>query len=69
VAEAKRLHQAEKQQQSQEALTLVERGRNAETTGKKNVAKVYYQMAYRRASGELREEVLKRLQSLDSGTQ
>jgi len=64
VAEARRLHAAEQAKQDAEAEVYVELGRSAEAKGKPNVAKVYYQMAARRASGKLRDQVLARLDAL-----
>ena len=64
VAEARRLHAAEQAKQDAEAEVYVELGRNAEAKGKPSVAKVYYQMAARRASGALRDQVLTRLDAL-----
>ena len=64
VAEARRQYAAEQAKQHGEALAYLERARNAEATGKPNVAKVYYQMAARRASGKLREQITARLEAL-----
>jgi hypothetical protein len=47
-----------------EAEDFFERGRQAEADGKPSVAKIYYQMAARRAAGELKEQVLARLEAL-----
>jgi hypothetical protein len=66
VAEARRMREAEEKGQTEKALAFVERARNAEATGKSNVAKIYYQMAYRRASGQLKQEISERLRSLES---
>jgi hypothetical protein len=66
VAEARRLHAAEEAGQNGEVLALVERGKHAEATGKPNVAKIYYQMALRRASGELKDEILGRIRALEA---
>jgi len=64
VAEARRLHALEQDAQNQEALVLMERGRNAEADGKPGVARIYYQMAARRTEGKLKQEVLQCLQRL-----
>ena len=69
VAEARRLHAAEQAAENEAALKYVELARNAEAAGKPNVAKVYYQNAARGASGALREEILSRIQGLDSQTE
>ncbi|HUT94624.1 MAG TPA: hypothetical protein VMY37_34530 [Thermoguttaceae bacterium] len=66
VAEARRLHAAEQAAENEAALKYVELARNAEAAGKPNVAKVYYQNAARGATGELREQILGRIQTLDS---
>ncbi len=64
VAQARRMHQADEGQQRQQALAYLQRGRNAESVGKSNVARIYYQMAARRAAGPLRDEILGRLRQL-----
>jgi hypothetical protein len=46
-----------------EAQKFFERGRQAEADGKANVAKIYYQMAARRATGQLKEQVLAKLEA------
>ena len=66
MADARRLYAAEQAEEHGEALLYVERARNAEAKGKPNVAKVYYQMAAQRASGQLREQVLARLNALET---
>lgn len=66
VAEAERLHAAEQAARDEEALKYIELARNAEANGKPNVAKVYYQNAARGATGELRKQILSRIQALES---
>ena len=66
VAEARRLRAAEQVNGDGEVAGYMERARNAEKSGKKNVAKIYYRMAARRASGELKEQILARLRSLEA---
>ena len=66
VAEARRLHAAEQAAKDEAALKYIELARNAEANGKPNVAKVYYQNAARGATGELREQILSRIQALNS---
>ena len=66
VAEARRLHEAEQAGASEEATEYLERASRAEAAGKPAVAKIYYQMAYRRASGALRGQIQARLNALDS---
>ena len=69
VAEARRLHAADETDQEHDALVYEELGRNAEAKGKPNVAKVYYQMAARRASGELRQRIQTRLGALKTASE
>ena len=47
-----------------EAASFFKRGREAEAAGKSNVAKIYYQMAARRAMGDLKTQVLARLDAI-----
>lgn len=69
VAEAKRLRAAEEASQDGEALKYMELARSAEEAGKPSVAKLYYQMAARRASGELKTQILARLNDLTGQSQ
>ena len=64
VADAKRLRQAEATQHDAEAQQFLERGRLAQADGKLSLARTYYRMAVRRASPELRKEVLDLLTSM-----
>lgn len=64
VAEARRLHDADVAVRTTEAAEWLRRGRKAEASGKPAVAKIYYQMAARRASGELKDEVLASIEAL-----
>ncbi len=66
VAEARRMHQNEQSQQSTEAQVYYERALTAEEKGKPNVAKIYYQMAAKRAPDELRREIESRLRAIDT---
>jgi len=66
VAEARRLHEIEQHAQEGEALVLLERGQAAEEEGKPNVARIYYQMALKRATGEVRQQALAKLNGLNS---
>ncbi len=50
-----------------DAQGYFERGQAAEANGKAGVARIYYQMAARQATGELKEQVLSRLAALSSG--
>ncbi len=45
----------------EEADSFFARGQQAEADGKPNVAKIYYQMAARRATGDLKQQVQARL--------
>jgi hypothetical protein len=65
VAEARRLCQAEQAGQDNEVLEYLERARGAEAADKSNVARIYYQMAERRAAGALRQEIEARLRALE----
>ena len=66
VAEARRLHAGEQAAGNKEAMVLFERGRTAEEDGKPNVAKVYYRMAVKRATGQSREQIQARLNAINS---
>lgn len=56
------------EKQNAEAQSLLEQGRQAEVAGKPGVAKIFYNMAARRATGELQTELRNRLAALASGT-
>ena len=47
-----------------EADSFFARGQRAEADGKPNVAKIYYQMAARRATGDLKQQVQARLDAV-----
>jgi len=51
---------------SSEADDYFARGQQAEAEGKPNVAKIYYQMAARRASGDLKQQVQARLDAISA---
>jgi hypothetical protein len=59
-------HQREEQARASEASDLVARAQAAEASGKPGVAKVYYQMAARRASGSLKDQIVARLAALSA---
>jgi hypothetical protein len=65
VAELRAERLREQRNRHEEALQWIERGRGAEAAGKANVARVYYQMAARGATGELQLQVAARLKALD----
>jgi hypothetical protein len=64
VEEARRLHELEQAAGQEEALALWERALSAEEGGKSQVARIYYEMVARRASGELRRQAVERLSHL-----
>lgn len=68
VAELKRQHAAQQAAESQaknaELAALIERARGAEAAGKFGAAKIYYRQAATRAEGELRQQLIERLQQL-----
>ena len=64
VAEARRMHEAEQTKGDNEARVLYERGQAAEDDHNPGVARIYYGMALRRATGQLRDEILARLKGL-----
>jgi hypothetical protein len=64
VAEARRLHAMDKAAEGNGVGVLMERGRTAEEEGKPGVAKIYYQMVVKRASGDLKAEAQQRLDAL-----
>ncbi len=68
VEAARQVREREQTEAAQEAAAYVERGRQAEAVGKLNVARQYYQMAYRRATAPQREEIRMRLASLPAPT-
>lgn len=61
-------HAREEQARSDEAVALYARAQTAERDGKIGVARVYYQMAVRRATGNLKAEIAARLASLAGPT-
>jgi hypothetical protein len=65
VDELKRQQAAAETAQNAEALALIEKARTAETEGKLGLARIHYQMASRRASGTLCDEIAQRLQALE----
>ncbi|HID75893.1 MAG TPA: hypothetical protein EYP56_07835 [Planctomycetaceae bacterium] len=61
VAELRKRYLREQQTKQAEAMDFFRRGQRAERAGKLNVARIYYQMAQRRASGELKSTIAARL--------
>lgn len=68
VAEAQRLREQESAGGDGQARQFIERGRQAERDGKTRLARTYYQMAVRRASGALREEAISRWSALPTAS-
>jgi hypothetical protein len=64
VADIRRSQAAGDTSEDRELAALIERGRGAEAAGKRNVAKLYYQQAARRASGEQKQELLQKVREL-----
>jgi len=68
VEEVKRQNELAKARRSSEAEEFFAKGQRAEAEGKAGVAKVWYEMAARRADGELQQEVAERLAILAGST-
>ncbi len=66
VAEIRRRQVHKDAAQQEEALAFVERGRKAEQAEKWGVAKIFYQNAASRASGDLKQELLEKVKELDA---
>ncbi len=66
VAEARRLREAEESALQVESQIAFERGLAAQEAGNLGAAKVYFRLAARHASEELRRQILQRLESLDT---
>jgi type II secretory pathway component GspD/PulD (secretin) len=64
VADIRRQNEIEDDAQQQEALALVAKGRQAEAAGKLSVARVYYEMAARRADEDLRRKIAEHMAKL-----
>lgn len=65
VEQIRRQNELAKAQRASEAEDCFAKGQRAEAEGKAGVARIWYQMAARRAQGELQQEVAKRLALLD----
>jgi hypothetical protein len=61
LAEVRSQQHQEQLTREEEAADFYRRGREAEAAGKRGVAKIYYQMAARRAAGDLKREIVARL--------
>jgi len=70
LAEIRAAQQAQQSQQheqvSEELRALIGRAESAEREGKLGAARIYFQMAQRRASGKLKEQLADRLAGLES---
>lgn len=58
---------AQQRTRGEEAENYFERGQQAEAEGKPKIARVYYQMAARRAAGDLKQKALARLEAVGGG--
>ncbi len=67
LAEAQSRRALQEQTRAGEALDFYQRGEAAEAAGKANVARIYYQMAARRAEGELKDRVAAKLETISRG--
>jgi hypothetical protein len=64
VGQLRAQHAAEQLAKSSEAHELFDQGQRLEASGKPNVARIYYQMAVRRASGDLKDRIDARLRTI-----
>jgi hypothetical protein len=64
VAEIRRQRGAAEQGDHDEALLQMQRGEQAERDGKPGVAKIFYQMALRQATGDLKRQLQERITNL-----
>lgn len=69
VAEIQRERARERLSREEEAADFFARGRAAEEAGKPKVAKIYYQMAARRASGDMKQRIAARLEAISPAKQ
>jgi len=68
VADLRAKHLRQQQTRQEEAVDFFQRGKNAEASGKANVARIFYQMAARRATGALKDQVAARLEAVGGST-
>ena len=66
VEQLRAQHQADQQSWKKDAAFYLERGRLAEQSGKLGVARIYYQMAERRADGTMKAEIQARLAAVNA---
>jgi hypothetical protein len=69
VAEARLMHAAEKERGNAEAIANLKRARDARAAGKASVAAMFYKLAARQATGELRSQVDQEVASLANSVQ
>jgi hypothetical protein len=67
VAQARAERERQQAVRADEAAGFFRRGLEAEGAGKTGAARIYYQMAARRATGELKEQVTDRLDAIGRG--
>lgn len=67
LAEAQAQRRSQQSARDAEAQGFFQRGQEAEAAGKPGVAKIFYQMAARRATGDLQKQVAARLDALSRG--
>ncbi len=64
IEEIRRQRRLEQEARAVEARDFFARGQAAEDAGKTNVARIYYQMAAKRASGSFKDAVLAKLDAI-----
>lgn len=64
--EQRRKNELAAQQRDREAVMYFEKGQAKESEGNIGVAKVYYRMAAKRATGEFKDQILARLEALNN---
>ena len=64
VAEARRMRELEQTAEQKEVQALWIRARTAEEDGKPGVARIYYQMVAKRATGDMQRQAIERLDAL-----
>jgi len=65
IAEIRREQSAEDAAVNAEAARLLDEGKQIAASGKPGVARVYYQMAWRRATGDLKKQIVAEISSLN----
>ena len=67
VADARQALEAERAADQREAQEYLDKGQRCEADGKLGAARIYYQMASRRAQGDLKTQALAKLDALPCG--